>query len=119
MAKKYGVDPNLIKAMIKKESGFDPNAVSKKGAQGLMQLMPGTAKDMGVTDPSDPRQNIEGGTKYIKQQLDKYDSLEEALAAYNAGPRRVDEYGGVPPFSETQKYIKDVSKYYKEYSKEK
>jgi soluble lytic murein transglycosylase-like protein len=105
--------------MIKVESDFDPDAVSRDGAQGLMQLMPGTAKDMGVTDSFDSRQNIEGGTKYIKQQIDKYDSVEKALAAYNAGPRRVDEYGGVPPFTETQKYIKDVLEYYKKYNEEK
>ncbi len=115
-AKKHEVDPNLIKAMMKAESSFDPKAVSEKGAQGLMQLMPGTAKDMEVTDPFDPKQNIGGGAKYIAQQLKEFGSLEKALAAYNAGPSRVREYGGVPPFSDTQKYIKDVLKYYKEYS---
>lgn len=115
-AEKYDVDPNLIKAIIKKESSFNPNAVGTRGEQGLMQLMPGTAKDMEVTDRTNPKQNIEGGTKYIKQQLDKHNSLEEALAAYNAGPGNVKKYGGVPPFPKTQQYIKDVLKYYKEYS---
>lgn len=114
-AKKYNVPVDLLKAIGKAESGFDPNAVSRSGAQGVMQLMPATAKSLGVTDSFDPEQNIMGGSKYIAELLDKYDGdTKLALAAYNAGMGNVKKYGGVPPFKETQNYVVKVMKYMNE-----
>lgn len=111
-AEKYNVSPKLLKAMGKVESGFNPRAVSPAGAKGIMQLMPANIKAAGVTDPFDARQNIMAGAKEISGYLKKYKgNLDLALAAYNAGIGNVSKYGGVPPFSETQNYIKKVRKY--------
>lgn len=110
---KYGVDSKLIKALVQQESGFNPNAKSKAGALGLMQLMPSTAKGLGVTDPMNPKQNIEGGVKYFKSMLDRFHgNTILALAAYNAGPNAVSKYDGVPPYKETQNYVKSILKNY-------
>ena len=110
---KYGVDAKLIKALVKQESGFNPTAKSKAGALGLMQLMPSTAKGLGVKDPLDAKQNIEGGVKYVKSLLNRFDgNIILALAAYNAGPNAVKKYDGVPPYKETQNYVKSILKNY-------
>ncbi len=110
-SEKYGVPENIIKGIITAESAGKSDAKSAVGAKGLMQLMDGTAKDLGVTNSYDPQQNIMAGTKYIKQQIDKFGSIDSALAAYNAGPGNVQKYGGIPPFKETQNYVEKVKKY--------
>lgn len=107
----YGVPANLLKAVAKAESGFQADAVSRCGAQGVMQLMPSTARSLGVDDPFDPEQNIMGGAKYLGSLLGRYGDAKLALAAYNAGSGNVDKYGGVPPFQETQKYVEKVLSY--------
>jgi hypothetical protein len=108
---RYRLDPDLVASVIKAESGFNVRAVSPKGAQGLMQLMPGTASDLGVPNSFDARANVEGGTKYLRELLERYNfDLVKALAAYNAGPERVEHFGGVPPFHETRAYVARVVK---------
>ena len=108
-AKQSGLDTNLVRAVVQRESANNPCAVSIKGAQGLMQLMPAVQTQFGVTDPFDPKQNISAGTRLLKQLLETYGGdLSKALGAYNAGPTRVDQFGGVPPFPETTQYVSDI-----------
>jgi soluble lytic murein transglycosylase len=119
ISRSYDVHPALVKAVIKAESGFDPNAVSKKGAQGLMQLMPETAYDLKVYDPFHPRDNINGGVKFLKQLMGRFNNnLPLTLAAYNAGPEIVARYEGIPPYGETQHYVKKVLRYFDRYRQE-
>lgn len=114
-AREYDVDPLLVRAVMKQESSFQPFALSTSGAMGLMQLMPDTAKGLGVTDPYNIEENIRGGVQYLSYQLNSFNDLALALAAYNAGPNAVKKYGGIPPYEQTQNYVKMVLKYYDMY----
>jgi soluble lytic murein transglycosylase-like protein len=110
---RHQIDPDFINSVIRAESGFNNRAVSRKGAQGLMQLMPQTASQLGVANSFDPNANVEGGTKYLRELLEKYNyDVPKALAAYNAGSRRVDQYHGVPPYFETQTYVAKIIRDY-------
>lgn len=114
VAEKHGVDPALVLAVIAVESAFQPAAVSPKGARGLMQLMPATARDLGVSDAFDPEQNLDGGVRHLRELLGRYDGdLSRALAAYNAGAASVERHGGVPPFRETREYVAAVMQRYR------
>lgn len=114
-ANEAGLDPNFVKAVVKAESSFNPNAGSSAGAQGLMQLMPATAASLGVSNAFDPEQNIKGGVKYLKQMYDQFKNYDLALAAYNAGPGAVQKYGGIPPYAETQNYVQKVNQFWNSY----
>jgi soluble lytic murein transglycosylase-like protein len=114
-ARRQGIPPALVKAVIHAESAFDPHAVSPKGAMGLMQLMPRTAKMLGVQEPYVAHANILGGTRYLRELYDRYGSWVPTLAAYNAGPSAVDRFGGIPPYAETREYVSRVLTYYRRY----
>lgn len=106
-ATRNGVPPELFLRLVQQESGFNPNALSKAGARGLTQLMPGTAEELGV-DPNDPLQNLDGGARYLRQQYDRFGDWRLGAAAFNAGPGNVQKYGGIPPFEETQNYVRKI-----------
>ena len=111
-AARYGIDPAVLHGLIQQESGFDPEAQSSAGAAGLTQLMPGTASSLGVANPLNPAESIEGGARYLSQMMSRFGgNTEDALAAYNAGPGAVQQYGGVPPYAETQSYVQKVLGY--------
>ena len=111
--RQYGLDYDLVKAVISAESAFDPAAISPKGAMGLMQLMPGTSRDLGVVNPFDPTQNIDGGVRYLRFLMDRFNNnVVLALAAYNAGPEAVQKHNGVPPYEETRNYVQRVLNFY-------
>jgi len=115
-ADRHEIDPALVKAIIMAESGYNPNAISEKGAKGLMQLMPSTAQALGVEDVFNPQQNISGGVRYFKKLVNRFDGdIKLALAAYNAGSKKVRHYQGIPPYKSTHYYIEKVFKYYKLY----
>jgi soluble lytic murein transglycosylase-like protein len=115
-AQRNGIDPALLKGLIRQESNFNPDAGSSAGARGLTQLMPATAASLGVSDTSDPAQSIDAGAKYLRQQLDRFGGDQaKALAAYNAGPGAVQRFGGVPPYAETQSYVQKVLGYAQQY----
>jgi soluble lytic murein transglycosylase-like protein len=106
------LDPDLVRAVIRAESNWSPRAVSRAGAMGLMQLMPGTARSLGVSRPFDPAENIRGGVMYLRAQLERFGRLDLALAAYNAGPEAVEKYGGIPPYRETRDYVRRIMREY-------
>lgn len=115
-AAKYGLDGALLKAIVRQESDFNPNSVSSRGAMGLMQLMPETARGLGVTNPFDAVQNVDGGARYFRDLLLRFNGdVVSALAGYNAGPNAVKKYGGIPPYTETQNFVRKVMDYWKEY----
>ena len=115
-ASRHEIDPALVKAIIMAESGYNPNAISQRGAKGLMQLMPSTAEALGVEDVFNPEQNISGGVRYFKKLVNRFDGdIKLALAAYNAGSNKVRHYQGIPPYKSTHHYIEKVFKYYKQY----
>ncbi|MCX7999523.1 MAG: lytic transglycosylase domain-containing protein [Leptospiraceae bacterium] len=117
-AKKKGLDPDLVKAIVKAESNFNPKAISPKGARGLMQLMPDTAEDLGITNPFDPIQNIKGGTSYLKELSRVFRNRDHIIAAYNAGPGAVKKYGGIPPYEETQNYVRKVNEFLEDFKED-
>ena len=115
-SERYGIDPAVLHGLIQQESGFDPSAQSSAGASGLTQLMPGTASSMGVSNPLNPTESIEGGARYLSQLMSQFGgNTEDALAAYNAGPGAVQQYGGIPPYAETQSYVSKVLGYAEAY----
>lgn len=114
-AARHGLPPGLVKAVVRAESNFQPHALSNKGAQGLMQLMPGTASDLGVQDPFRAEDNVYGGTRYLREMYERFGDWKYALAAYNAGPGAVDRFKGIPPYAETQQYVERVLHYYRRY----
>jgi soluble lytic murein transglycosylase-like protein len=111
-SRQYELDPLLVRAVVEIESGFEPEAVSTAGAQGLMQIMPETGKELGLSTPFNPDSNIEAGVRYLRQMIDEFGSIPLALAAYNAGPNAVKRYSGIPPYNETQRYVQKVLSLY-------